>query len=126
MACEDKMEGPPDPYHPIIDNPWHYRIAALSCVFPEDGSESYLDLTLVRGEVQRRLRFWSPRDIEIERGFPSQSLGMVIYDVRGRQLDGLGVWVDDDEAGWGKVTFWARAVVDLDEGPIAHRGIERP
>lgn len=39
---------------------------------------------------------------------------MAILDVRSRGLDGLSVWVTDFEASWGKISFWAREVVNRD------------
>jgi len=40
---------------------------------------------------------------------------MVILDVRDRRLDGLAVWVTDFEGSCGKISFWARDVVDRDK-----------
>ena len=71
-----------------------------------------MDLDLVRDGVVRRLRFWSPQQFQIEEGFPQPTHGLAILDVKGRGLEGLAVWVTDFEATSGKITFWARAVVD--------------
>ncbi|KAA3614327.1 MAG: hypothetical protein DWQ01_01085 [Planctomycetota bacterium] len=97
-----KMKSFEDPLHPILDRPWEYAIAALYFHAGLDGQEPYFELTLVRNGSQERkeycLRFLSPQDLEIERGcFPNPTGGMVILDVRDRQLDGLGVRVCDVE-----------------------------
>jgi hypothetical protein len=60
------------------------------------------------------LQFYWPRDLEIERGFPIHTCGMEILDVSARQMEGVGVRVQDFEACRGAVTFWASDVVDLD------------
>ncbi len=107
-----------DPDHPIIERPYEYEILLL-CYHndPDDHCGSYLDMTLGRGGSVRRLRFLAPQDLEIEKGFPRRTGGMRILDVRPRQLDGLGVRVEDFEQSWGKVSFWARDVLDLDDEP---------
>jgi hypothetical protein len=104
----------PEPHHPIIERPYEYAIADLRYHMGVDGSEPFLDLTPVHGETTRRLRFLSPQNLQIEAGFPSPTGGMVILDIRGRQLDGLGVEVVDWEASKGTITFFAREVVDVD------------
>lgn len=103
-----------DSDHPIIEYPFKYRVVGF-CFHRtlDDSEESYLDLSLQREQIVRRLRFFSPRDISIEEGFP-HGAGMYIADVRQRGLDGLGVRVDDSESSRGAIRFWARAVVDLD------------
>jgi hypothetical protein len=103
-----------DPEHPIVERPWQHEIGTLHYHVGLDGSEPFLDLDLHRDGVVRRLRFWSPQQLQIEDGFPRATHGMVILDVRQRRLDGLGVWVTDFEASHGKISFWAREVVDRD------------
>ncbi len=102
-----------DPHHPILDRPYEYEIADLRYHVGLDGSEPFLDLTLVLGPTSRRLRFWSPQNLAIEPGFPASTGGMVILDIRARQLDGLNVQVADWEASNGTITFFARDVVEL-------------
>jgi hypothetical protein len=104
-----------DPDHPIIDSPFEYEIIEF-CYHndPNESKNAYLDLTLRRGITVRRLRFLQPQDLEIEKGFPRPTRGMCILDVRHRQLNGVNVRVADFEASWGKLTFWAREVLDLD------------
>ena len=103
-----------DPDHPILDHPWEYEIVGFSYFRPDDGTERYIDLTLRKDQVVRRLRFFGPQDIEIEKGFPSPTGGMYFSDVSARGLEGLGVRVADFEASPGAVRFWARAVIDLE------------
>ena len=45
---------------------------------PKDGSEAFLDLTVRRGTERRQLRFWSPQELEIERGGPTRTGGFQI------------------------------------------------
>ena len=104
-----------DPAHPIIERPWLFSIAEFRYHVGLDGTEPFIDLILKRDSVTRRLRFWSPQDLQIEEGcFPAPTRGMEILDVSKRQLDGIRVHVTDFEATRGSITFWARDVVDLD------------
>ena len=102
----------PDPDHKIIEFPFRYAVVGFNFQRPQDG-ESFIDLTLRRGDEERRLRFFSPQRIELEEGFPICS-GLEIKDVSGNQLDGLNVRVDHFEASFGAMRFWAREVIDLD------------
>lgn len=104
-----------DPDHPIVERPSQYAVGALHYHVGLDGREPFLDLDLHRGKEVRRLRFWSPQQLEIEDGFPRPTHGMTILDVRNRGLDGLTVWVTDFEGTSGSIRFWARDVVDRDE-----------
>lgn len=104
-----------DPDHPIIDQPWQYSIVDFHVHADSDTGESFIDMTLRREGVQRRLRFLDPQNIVIDEGcFPQPTGGMQILDVSHRQLDGLTVEVGDFENEGGAVTFCARQVVDLD------------
>ncbi|PHS19060.1 MAG: hypothetical protein COA78_01465 [Blastopirellula sp.] len=100
--------------HSIIDNPHEYHILRMCYEVKNNGCESFLDLHLAKGDLTRRLRFWSPQDLEIEKGFPQPTSGMQILDVRSHQMDGIGVRVSDSEATLGAITFWARDVIDLE------------
>ncbi len=105
-----------DPLHPIIDGPHNYDILGFYYkVDLNDPQESYIDLTLKKDSTVRRLRFYGPRDLEIEKGFPWATGGMEILDVSKRQLENINVWVNDFEASNGAVTFWAKSVFDLDK-----------
>ena len=108
----------PDPNHPILDRAWQYEIVGLRLEKePLDGGEPFLDLALRSGRERRMLRFWSPADLEIERGGPTMTSGLAILDVRARGLEQIGVMVTDFEAGNGSVRFVARAVEDLTAQP---------
>ena len=103
-----------DPIHSIVERPWEYEILSLGFYqSPSEEFEPFIDLTLKKGDVLRHLRFYSPRELEIEKGFPARTGGFCIYDVSARGLEGLGVRVDDFEANWGAVRFWAREVVEI-------------
>ncbi len=80
---------------------------------PFDGGEPRLDLVLRRGPDHRILRFWSPVELEIEQGGPANTGGLVLYDLRRRGLDHIGVRVDDSESSRGAIRFLARAVDDI-------------
>ena len=101
-----------DPRHRVLPDAWRYDITGFRYEQPRDGDEPFLELTLAAGADVRRLRFLSPQGIEVRSGF-SPTGGLVILDVRGRSLDGLGVRVEDRENGAGGVEFWARAVEDV-------------
>lgn len=110
----DPSWGFEDPEHPILPQAWTYEIVGLRLERePADGAEPHLDLTLRRGGDRRVLRFWSPQDLFIDRGGPGRTHGLVILDLRARQLDGLGVQVADFEPSPGTTTFSARAVEEL-------------
>ena len=115
-----------DPDHPIIESPWLYSIAEFHYHVGIDGTEPFIDLILERDSVTRRLRFWSPQNLQIEEGcFPAPTGGMEIFDVSNRQLDGLRVRVTDFENTRGSITFWAREAVDLDSIENGVRGTGR-
>ena len=122
------MTRDPDPYHPVIDRPHEYEIVEFTYVSPLDGSEPYIDLELLKGDRLRLLRFFSPQDLQITKGFPNSS-GLTILDVRARQMDGLGVRMANCEAHGGCPEFWARDVVErtVDRQQLADlEGMHRP
>jgi hypothetical protein len=103
-----------DPFHSILDRPWEYEIVSLSFHRSFDGEfETFLDISLKKGDVARHLRFLSPRELEIENGFPAATSGFCILDVSARGMEGVGVRVADFEASWGAIRFWARDVVEI-------------
>jgi hypothetical protein len=107
-----------DPDHSILTRAWEFEIVGLRLERdPIDGTEAFLDLTLQRGPERRILRFWSPRDLEIERGGPVMTSGLVILDLSARGLDRIAVKVDDFEASPGSVRFVARQVEDVSGAP---------
>lgn len=103
-----------DPDHPILQRPWEWELTEF-CYRTNDGAEPHLDLVFEKGEVRKKLRFFSPRDIRISEGF-SSTMGLIILDVRGRKLDGLGVQVTNYEAHGGPPEFWAREVEEIPLG----------
>ncbi len=111
-AMTEQLE---DPDHPIIERPNAYAVVGLYYHRTlDDSEEAYIDLTLQKGDVVRRLRFLSPQQISVGEGFP-HGIGLYIADVRARGLEGLNVHVDDYECSGGEIRFWAREVIDLDD-----------
>jgi len=109
-----------DPDHPILPRSWEWEIIGLNLQLePGERGEAFLDLMLKRGEERRLFRFWSPQDLEIERGGPRKTAGFKILDISSRGLERLGVKVTDFEGSWGQVHFLARTVED-------RTGHERP
>lgn len=103
-----------DPQHRILENACEYEIIGLRIeLYPIDGSESFIDLTLRKDHERKIFRFWSPQEIEIERGGPANTGGLQILDVSSRGLERLGVQVIDFEASHGAVRFFARTVEKL-------------
>jgi hypothetical protein len=102
-----------DPEHPILADAHTWEIVGFNLQKdPVDQGEPYLDLTVRRDRELRVLRFWSPRDVEIQKGGPAMTHGLSIVDVSSRGLEGIGVRVCDFEASPGSVSFWARTVED--------------
>lgn len=100
-----------DPEHSILPHAHLYAIVGIHLdLEPADGSEPFLDLTVQKGGERRKLRFWGPTNLEIERGGPQKTGGFQILDMSARGLDRMGVRVDDFEASNGAVFFVARAV----------------
>jgi hypothetical protein len=107
-----------DPNHPILYNASKYEIVGLRLEKePLDGGEPFLDLVLRSGRERRLLRFWSPADLEIEKGGPTFTSGLAILDVTARGLEQIGVIVTDFEAANGSVRFVARTVEDISKHP---------
>ena len=79
-----------------------------------DGTDSYIDLHLSRGNEMRRLRFLRPRSLRIDEGFPEPTHGMMILVVSSKGWEDVKVEVGDFEASHGSVCFYAADVFDLD------------
>lgn len=102
--------------HPIIEHPHKYEIVRLDYQCDrENPRDNYLDLSLRRDGVTRRLRFLRPQRLIIEEGFPAPTGGMEIFDIRHQQWDDIRVEVSDFEASHGAITSYAADVIDLDE-----------
>ncbi|SFZ77356.1 hypothetical protein [Chitinimonas taiwanensis] len=98
-------------YSTVVESPHLYDIEYFAYGFDdEDNSKSYIDLHLKKGGEECKLRFWGPRDLQIEKGFPYATGGMYIEDVSKHGLDSLNVYVGDFEAAHGSITFWAKDV----------------
>ena len=110
-----------DPDHPILPDPFLWELVEFTYCREADGRESYIDLVLARDEVERRLRFFAPREVELTRGVPN-IWGLYIQDVSRRQMEGVGVRVGTFEEGWCVPSFWAASVVDVTEPKHAAPG----
>jgi hypothetical protein len=100
--------------HAILRNSWEYEIVGLRLEKePTVEHEPFLDLALRRGSERRTLRFWSPSELEIERGGPLMTDGLTIFDIHHRGMENIGVWVTDVEASQGSVRFFARSVEEI-------------
>ncbi len=110
------MAGPDgDPDHPILPDPFRWVLVEFTYRHdPADWQRSYIDLVLERDGVQRRLRFFAPRDVELTRGVLNSS-GLYIQDVSGRQMEGVTVRVGSFEPDWCVPSFWAASVAEVTE-----------
>ena len=100
--------------HPILPHPFRWELVEFiyrKCL--EDRQRSYVDLVLQRDGVSKRLRFFSPQNLELTEGLPN-SHGLQILDVSNRQLDGIKIRVSNFEGSWGAPTFWAQSVIEVD------------
>lgn len=101
---DEDMGEKEDPIHPIVKRPWEYEILSFGFYRSPSGEfESFIDLTLKNSDALRHLRFYSPRELEIEKGFPARTGGFCIYEVSDRSMEGLNIRVSDFEASWGAV-----------------------
>jgi hypothetical protein len=116
-----------DPDHPILPDPYRWELVEFTYRRADDWRESYIDLVLARAGVERRLRFFAPRDVELSRGLPNSS-GLYIQDVSGRQMEDVRVRVGSFEEHWGVPSFWAASVVEVAEVADAEPGVapDRP
>jgi hypothetical protein len=102
-------------YHQIIEKPWEYEIISFYySINHTDLSSSYIDIIFKKDNTTRKLRFLSPNELIIEKGFPTPTSGLIILDVSNRQLENINVRVDDFEASQGAIKFWAHKVIDLE------------
>lgn len=108
-----------DPEHPILPESSKYDVVGFQ--WDRTGDEPHALLVLQHSETSevRRLRFLGVKDVVFhDAGFTS---GLTIFDVRGRQLEGIGVHVYNIENSPDQVTLWARDVEDVtnrDEGAM--------
>ena len=104
------MKPKSSPDHAVLAEPWTYTLEELRYAAPEDYADSFIELTLRKGEDLRRLRFSKPQSIEVDAGFDARSyLGLQILDVSTNQMDGVTVEVSCFEGTPG-MHFYARDV----------------
>lgn len=101
-------------YHPIIDRLWEYAIREIVWSASGDG-EYYLDISLTKGEGERRLRFMCPQQVRVELwgGYPQDCGDMLILDIRDRGWERLGVEVAEGGASGSPITLYAREVMEI-------------
>jgi hypothetical protein len=108
-----------DPHHPILPDPYSWEVIEFTYRRdPDDWRGTYIDLLFARDGVERRLRFFAPREVEIPRGV-SGVMGswcrVYVADVRARQMEGIGVRVGSFEPDWCVPSFWAASVIEVAE-----------
>ena len=105
-----------DPYHPILPDPYSWGLVEFTYrLDPADWRETYIDLLFTRGGVERRLRFFAPREVEMPRGAMGSWCRVYIADVRVRQMEDIGVRVGSFEPDWCVPSFWASSVIEVTE-----------
>ena len=112
-----RIDPSTDVEHPIFDSAWDYEVIGLRLEKePIEEAESFLDLMLRRGSDRCTFRFWSPSELEIDRGGPLTTGGLTIFDIHRRGMEDIGIRVTDMEASQGSIRFFARAVEELSRG----------
>ena len=102
-----------DKIHSIIDKPHTYDLIDLHWHLNQDDfSSTYIDLTLNKEGVIKKLRFDLPVQINIGDGFSGNICGMEILDITSQQLDRIGVEVRNFEQDAG-ITFKANKVIEI-------------
>jgi hypothetical protein len=97
-------------HHSILDEPWTYRVAGLTCHFDwSDPRESWLDLSLEKGDERVQLRFFRVHGLEVEAGFPFAGSGMQILDLSDRGMEDSRIEVSSFEQD-PAIRFWAQSV----------------
>jgi hypothetical protein len=105
-----------DPYHPILPDPLSWELVEFTYRRdPHDWRETYIDLLFSRSGVERRLRFFAPREVEMPRGIMGDWCRVYVADAAGRQLEDMRVRVGSFEFDWCVPSFWAASVVEITE-----------
>ncbi len=105
-----------DPFHPILPDPYSWALVEFAYrLAPDDWRQTHIDLAFVRNGVERRLRFFAPRDVELPRGRLGAWSRVYVSDVSGRQMEDIGVRVGTFEPDWCVPSFWAASVVEVTE-----------
>ncbi len=103
-----------DPFHPILLDPYSWALVEFSYrLDPHDWRQTHIDLVFVRDGLERRLRFFAPRQVELPRGQMGDWCRVYVADVSGRQMEGIGVRVGSFEPDWCVPSFWAASVVEV-------------
>lgn len=104
-----------DPTHPILDQPWRWEIDSFAWHSKQHISPCALDVRFVRDGVYRTLRFIEPSDVTIQfsGGSSIQCGDLIILDIRGRQLSGLGVQVTESGASGTPLRLYAKTVQEI-------------
>jgi hypothetical protein len=108
-----------DPPHPILPDSLSWEILEFTYRRdPGDWRSTYIDLLFARDGVERRLRFFAPREVEIPHvagGIMGNWCRVYVADVRGRQLEEVGVLVARWEPDWCVPSFYATSVIEVAE-----------
>lgn len=72
---------------------------------------THIDVLVAAHGVERRLRFAGPRVVQFQPEMPEVLFGLDVQDLGEERIGELGLWVS---VGGGAVTFWAKAVSELD------------
>ena len=102
--------------HSILHRPHQYDVTDFHYHFDKnDPSQSFIRMTLEKNTEVVTLQFWQPVNLQIEKGFPYPTHGMVFYDVTASGLEDIGIEVSDFEASYGSITFSAKFVERVNE-----------
>jgi hypothetical protein len=114
IAQESVRLENPAPEHPILQGGTSYAVVGVSPDPDERDPAAFLDVTLRRNDVQRRLRFVRPAQIHVDREALARApVGLRILAPPHAALDGLRVLAVDSD-GMGHLILWAEDVVELD------------
>lgn len=106
-----RLENEP-PEHPILQGGTAYAVVAVSPDPDERDPDAFLDVTLRRNELQRRLRFVRPAQVHVDREALARGpVGLRVLAPPHPELDGLRVLAVDAEGG--HLMLWAEDVVEL-------------
>lgn len=103
---EANLTGAPN--HSVLEDPYTYDIVEVRYTATA-APYGTLDLSLEKNGVRTVLRFTDVDQLEIDRGFPHDSIGLEILDVSGFGWEHARIRVDNFESAPG-IRFWARDV----------------
>jgi hypothetical protein len=108
-----------DPHHPILPDSCSWEVLEFTYRRdPDDWRGTYIDLLFARDGVERGLRFFAPREVEIPRvagGVMGSRCRVYVADVRGRHWEGIGVLVASFEPDWCVPPFYAASAIEVAE-----------